>query len=58
MAKKKVPHVESVPQKNPSAVELGRLGGQKTAQRGSEYYRRIAAKRKRFRGGRPPKTSK
>lgn len=55
MPKKKAPAVESTPKKNPAAVALGRLGGEKTAQRGSEYFRKIAAKRKHFKGGRPPK---
>jgi hypothetical protein len=39
--------------KNPAAVELGKLGGQKTAERGSEYYAAINAKRKERKGGRP-----
>jgi hypothetical protein len=43
------------PAKNPAAVSLGRMGGNKTAERGSEYFRKIAAKRKTFAGGRPPK---
>lgn len=57
MPKKKAPVVEPLPEKNPAAVELGRKGGQKTAMRGPEYFRKIAAKRKRFAGGRPPKES-
>jgi hypothetical protein len=36
-----------------SAVSLGQRGGQKTAERGSEYFRQIAAKRKTKAGGRP-----
>jgi len=36
-----------------SAISLGQRGGQKTAQRGSEYFRQIAAKRKIKAGGRP-----
>ena len=36
-----------------SAVSLGQRGGQKTAERGSEYFRKIAAKRKTHGGGRP-----
>jgi hypothetical protein len=55
MPKKKPPAIEPVPEKNPAAVSLGRKGGQKTALRGPEYFRKIAAKRKAFRGGRPPK---
>ena len=35
------------------AVSLGQRGGQKTAERGSEYFRQIAAKRKTRAGGRP-----
>jgi hypothetical protein len=38
-----------------SAVSLGQRGGKKTAERGSEYFRQIAAKRKTKAGGRPPK---
>jgi hypothetical protein len=40
-------------QKNNAAAELGRLGGQKTAERGPEYYAEIQAKRQRRAGGRP-----
>ncbi len=36
-------------------VEFGRRGGQKTAERGSEYFRNIAAMRKTKAGGRPRK---
>jgi hypothetical protein len=39
--------------KNPAAVELGKLGGKKTAERGSEYYAEINAKRQVRAGGRP-----
>jgi len=39
--------------KNPAAVELGKLGGQKTAERGPEYYAEINAQRKVKAGGRP-----
>ena len=38
---------------NPPAVSLGKLGGMKTAERGSEYFRQLAAKRKTKSGGRP-----
>lgn len=41
----------------PAAV-LGAKGGKKTAQRGPDYFRKIAAMRKTRGGGRPPKTSK
>lgn len=37
------------------AAALGRKGGQITAKRGSEYFRKIAAMRKKRKGGRPPK---
>lgn len=40
-------------QKNNAAAELGRLGGQKTAERGPEYYAEIQAKRLVRAGGRP-----
>lgn len=39
----------------PAAVTLGQRGGLKTAERGSAYYRKIAAKRKTHGGGRPRK---
>lgn len=39
----------------PPAAVLGRQGGLKTAKRGSEYFRQIAAKRKTRKGGRPRK---
>src|ERR1017187_10215400 len=39
--------------KNPAAAELGRLGGQKTAERGPGYYAEIQALRKNKGGGRP-----
>ena len=41
----------------PAAVTLGQRGGLKTAERGSEYFRQIAAKRKTKAGGRPPRSS-
>ena len=37
------------------AALIGALGGKKTSKRGSAYFRRIAAKRKKFGGGRPKK---
>ena len=40
----------------PAAVTLGQRGGMKTALRGSDYFRKIAAKRKTRGGGRPRKT--
>src|SRR5436309_4331820 len=44
--------------KNNAAVELGRLGGEKTAERGPEYYAQIQALRKVRAGGRPPNPPK
>lgn len=41
--------------KNQAAVSLGRKGGQATAKRGPDYFRKIASMRKTFSGGRPPK---
>lgn len=38
---------------NPPAMLLGKLGGMKTAERGLEYFARIAAMRKKRSGGRP-----
>jgi len=35
------------------AATLGAKGGKVTARRGSDYFRKIAAKRKNFKGGRP-----
>jgi len=40
----------------PPAATLGKLGGAKTAKRGAEYFRQIAAMRKTRAGGRPRKT--
>ena len=39
-------------EQNPAAT-LGAKGGKETAKRGSEYFRKLAAKRKEFKGGRP-----
>jgi len=44
--------------KNSAAVQLGRKGGKATAKRGPDYFRKIAAMRKTFAGGRPPKQEK
>ena len=41
----------------PAAAALGRKGGSVTAQRGSEYFRQLATKRKTRAGGRPRKES-
>lgn len=41
----------------PDAVALGTRGGNATAKRGPEYYRKIAAMRKTRGGGRPSKKS-
>ena len=38
------------------AAALGSKGGKKTAERGPEYFRKIAGMRKTRRGGRPRKT--
>lgn len=38
------------------AARLGKLGGEKTAERGPEYFRKIAAMRKTRAGGRPRKS--
>lgn len=40
------------------AAELGKLGGEKTAQRGPEYYAQIQSMRKVRGGGRPPNPRK
>ncbi len=40
----------------PAAVTLGQRGGLKTAERGSEYFRQIASKRKTKSGGRPKRS--
>jgi hypothetical protein len=40
------------------AATLGAKGGKETAKRGSEYFKKIAAMRKDFKGGRPHKTGK
>src|ERR1039458_4473781 len=39
----------------PAAATLGRKGGSVTAQRGPEYFRQLAARRKTHGGGRPRK---
>jgi hypothetical protein len=46
-----------IAQEKPStaAASLGRKGGSVTAQRGSEYFRQLAARRKVRAGGRPRK---
>jgi hypothetical protein len=41
--------------KLPAAAALGRKGGSVTAQRGSEYFRQLGARRKVRGGGRPRK---
>jgi hypothetical protein len=43
--------------KMPAAAVLGRKGGSVIAKRGSDYFRKLAAKRKTHGGGRPPKQS-
>jgi len=37
------------------AVKLGKLGGEKIAERGPDYFRNLAARRKTHAGGRPRK---
>jgi hypothetical protein len=44
-------------QKSPAAT-LGAKGGKETAKKGSEYFRALAAKRKKFAGGRPQRDEK
>jgi hypothetical protein len=41
--------------KLPAAAALGRKGGNVTAQRGSDYFSKLAARRKTHGGGRPRK---
>jgi hypothetical protein len=41
-----------------TAVSLGQRGGQKTAERGPDYFKKIAAMRKTKSGGRPGKRFK
>lgn len=41
--------------KLPAASQLGQLGGSVTAQRGPDYFRQLAARRKTHGGGRPRK---
>src|ERR1035441_7689484 len=43
--------------KLPAAAQLGAKGGSVTARKGSDYFRKLAARRKHHRGGRPPKKS-
>jgi hypothetical protein len=43
--------------KLPAAAILGRKGGLVSAKRGSDYFRKLAAKRKTHGGGRPRKQS-
>jgi hypothetical protein len=43
--------------KKPPAAVIGKLGGAKTAERGSEYFKKIAGMRKTKAGGRPNKDS-
>jgi len=43
--------------KLPAAAVLGAKGGSVTARKGSDYFRKLAGRRKHHRGGRPPKKS-
>lgn len=45
------------PRRDNPAAALGRVGGKRTAERGPEYFRKIAAMRKTHAGGRPRKDS-
>jgi len=47
---------DHVLQESPAAT-LGKKGGNITARRGPDYFRKIAAMRKERKGGRPPKTN-
>jgi hypothetical protein len=47
-----------MPKKDPHAVALGRKGGKKIAERGSDYFRGLQAMRKTRKGGRPSKSKK
>ena len=40
------------------AATLGKKGGKQTAKRGPDYFKKIAAMRKNFKGGRPTKSGK
>ena len=42
--------------KESPAAKLGAKGGKKTAERGPEYFRKIAGMRKKHSGGRPTKS--
>jgi hypothetical protein len=47
---------ELIRQEGPSSArQLGHLGGSVTAQRGPDYFRQLAARRKTHGGGRPRK---
>ena len=46
------------PDLSEAAAAMGRKGGKSTAKRGKDYFRKIAAMRKSFKGGRPPKGAK
>jgi hypothetical protein len=44
--------------KDPATVKLGRKGGKQIAKRGPEYFWQLQARRKKRKGGRPPKSKK
>jgi hypothetical protein len=44
--------------RTPAAAALGKRGGTRTAERGPEYFKRIAGMRKTKAGGRPKKDDK
>jgi hypothetical protein len=51
----KCPHCgKSIPDSLVTAYS-GKIGGRKTAERGSEYFRELQARRKTHKGGRPRK---
>jgi hypothetical protein len=49
----KCPHCDKTIPDAVVTAYSGRIGGRKTAKRGSAYFRKIAAMRKHRRGGRP-----
>lgn len=51
----KCPHCGKAIPNRLITAHSGRVGGKKTAKRGPAYFRKIAAMRKEFKGGRPSK---
>lgn len=61
LAKGRVTIEDLVRRKNPeifTAGDLGRKGGMQIAKRGPDYFRKLQAKRKERKGGRPPVQAK